>query len=370
MKLIYLIESFNGGGKERRLLELIDSLNKSDLIKFKILVLNKLNKYSYVKVKDFSKNIHFLKHKNPFLVVKEIHEHIKEFKPDLIHSWAYNTSIFSIFSKLRLKIPLIDSSISTATDINSIFHKQYFINKLIFFFSDLIISNSNAGLKSYDPPKHKSLFIHNGFNFKRLDNLCHVITIRDKFDISTTNIIGMFATFSKKKDYHTYIKAALLVLKEFDDISFLCVGKGDSTNYQKLIPSKFSSKIIFLNNQIDVESLMNICNFTVLSTYTEGISNSIMESMALKKPVIATSGGGTNEIIIDDVNGYLIPKNSPFILSKKIIFLLNNPRIVYKFGLNSYGHINANFSISQMVNLTHDQYLKILNFENQTIKNS
>jgi len=35
----------------------------------------------------------------------------------------------------------------------------------------------------------------------------------------------------------------------------------------------------------------------ILATFTEGISNSIVEYMALGKPVVATSGGGTNEIV-------------------------------------------------------------------------
>ena len=53
---------------------------------------------------------------------------------------------------------------------------------------------------------------------------------------------------------------------------------------------------------------MDIC---LLSTFTEGISNSIMEYMALGKPVIATDGGGTKEIVDDGETGFLIGQSDP-----------------------------------------------------------
>ena len=94
---------------------------------------------------------------------------------------------------------------------------------------------------------------------------------------------------------------------------------------------------------------MNICDFTVLSTYTEGISNSIMESMALGIPVIATDGGGTPEIIIDGENGILIPPKSPQILAEKMTDLLNNSEKVEYLGKNAIRQIKENFSIDKMI---------------------
>ena len=60
-----------------------------------------------------------------------------------------------------------------------------------------------------------------------------------------------------------------------------------------------------------IESLISAMDICVLSTFTEGISNSILEYMALEKPVIATAGGGTNEIVIDNKTGFLIKQSNP-----------------------------------------------------------
>jgi glycosyltransferase involved in cell wall biosynthesis len=59
----------------------------------------------------------------------------------------------------------------------------------------------------------------------------------------------------------------------------------------------------------------------VLSTFSEGISNSVLEYMALGKPVIATSGGGTGELVLDNTTGYLIRQSDPEELAEKMELL-------------------------------------------------
>lgn len=88
------------------------------------------------------------------------------------------------------------------------------------------------------------------------------------------------------------------------------------------------SKIIFLGKRSDIESIVNTFDVGILLTNTkvhgEGISNSIIEYMALGKPVIATYGGGTNEVVIENQNGYLIDAGNQDQLIKKIETLIEN----------------------------------------------
>lgn len=132
----------------------------------------------------------------------------------------------------------------------------------------------------------------------------------------------MVASFSNYKDYRTYIQAANRVLNKVNYITFLCIGSGDDKTYRELVDPESKKFVKFLGRQENVESIMNICNIGILLTYTEGISNSIMEFMALGKPVIATDGGGIKELIIDRETGFLIPPKSPMVLAEKIIVLL------------------------------------------------
>ena len=122
---------------------------------------------------------------------------------------------------------------------------------------------------------------------------------------------------------------------------------------QEAIGSEQRDKIKLLGRQYNVESFISISDIGVLTTnskvHGEGISNSILEYMALEKPVIASSGGGTNEIVEDQSTGFLISPASPEELSEKIEILLNSAELRKKMGIAGKQRINNIFSIEKMV---------------------
>jgi glycosyltransferase involved in cell wall biosynthesis len=114
-----------------------------------------------------------------------------------------------------------------------------------------------------------------------------------------------------------------------------------------------SKRIIFTGIRNDVESIVTIFDIGILLTdlekHGEGISNSIMEYMALGKPVIATDGGGTKELVIDGETGFLIPQKSPKLLAEKIDYLLNNEPLRKRLGTKGKERIQKEFSLDKMV---------------------
>jgi len=89
---------------------------------------------------------------------------------------------------------------------------------------------------------------------------------------------------------------------------------------------------------------------TNYKVHGEGISNSILEYMAMGKAVIASLGGGTNEIIEDNRTGFLINPSSPQELSEKIELLINNLELRRMMGIAGKQRIEDYFSINSMVN--------------------
>ena len=93
------------------------------------------------------------------------------------------------------------------------------------------------------------------------------------------------------------------------DITFIAVGDGPYlSDYQRKVRESNCSNVVFTGMQSDVESIINIFDIGILLTdtikYGEGISNSIIEYMALKIPVIATYDKGTSEIINNNITWY------------------------------------------------------------------
>lgn len=350
-KILFFIDSLCSGGKERRLVELIKGLTHVEKYEME-LVLTK-DDIHYKEILDTGINIHIIERKNlkkdPRLFFK-FYNLVKRFSPDIIHVWGNMVAIYAIPAKVFLKKPLVNNQITSAP-LNV--KKSILNNGLSFRFSDIIISNTNAGLKSFNAPRNKSIVIYNGFNFDRIANLERREVILERFNIRTKITVAMVASFSDKKDYGTYIKAAHLVLENRSDITFLCIGSGDSSEYKERISKEFKDKILFLGKQKEVESIMNVCDIGVLMTnnenHGEGISNAILEFSALGIPTIATLGGGNAEIIIDKENGYLIRPKSSRELADRLNYLIDHESKRDNFGKLSRKIVEDKFTIDKMI---------------------
>jgi glycosyltransferase involved in cell wall biosynthesis len=80
-----------------------------------------------------------------------------------------------------------------------------------------------------------------------------------------------------------------------------------------------------------------------------------MEFMALGKPMVVTGGGGTKELIENNVSGIIIESGKPELLVEKINYLLNNPVIALEMGEKAKERIKNQFNIDKMV----DAYLSV-----------
>jgi glycosyltransferase involved in cell wall biosynthesis len=170
----------------------------------------------------------------------------------------------------------------------------------------------------------------------------------------------MVATFWKNKDYPSYFKAAGLILEKRQDITFVAIGANtDSPESIGLIGKKYISNFRLLGKQNGVESYINAMDICVLSTFTEGISNAVLEYMALGKPVIVTRGGGTCEIVSEGISGFLIDPLDPDALAGKIEILLSDPKLRTEMGSAGQERIREEFSIDQMVKKYTELYSKL-----------
>ena len=105
------------------------------------------------------------------------------------------------------------------------------------------------------------------------------------------------------------------------------------------------------------EKISNAYMYVCTSNY-EGLSNALLECMAMGLAVISTdsAGGGAREVIKDGVNGYLVPINDDKQLAKKMIMLIENPDNAVVIGTNA---IKIRNELSEMG--VCDEWEKIMN---------
>ena len=365
MKVLLLNDNLKKGGRERRMIELIKGLLKFPSIILEVVLFK--DEIEYPEIHNLNIHIHVIKRKNKILALNDLYKVTKEFQPDIVHAWSLMTNILSLPTIILQGCKLINSKVASAPNHLKWYHKEYLLSQISFLLSDVIISNSMAGLESFNAPKHKSITIYNGFDFNtRVKNLTSPEIIKKKYGIESEKIVGKVAAFADRKDYLTFIQAAIQVLEKNNGVIFFAIGEGSNLEQIKnLVPKKYINKIIFTGRLDHVESVINIFDIGVLCTnnviHGEGISNTIMEYMALGKPVIATEGGGTNEIVVNKENGFLVPARSPQIVSNRILYLLMNKDQAADMGKTGQKNIQNKFSLTGMTKKYLDVYTKLLN---------
>ena len=107
-----------------------------------------------------------------------------------------------------------------------------------------------------------------------------------------------------------------------------------------------SSRIAFIGHVQEVLPYYQAADLFVLPSYLEGMSNSLLEAMALGLAIVATRVGGNRDAIAHEVNGLLIPPHEVSPLADNIIRLVDDPglmrhlgqmaraRVVEKYGLD------------------------------------
>lgn len=354
MRLAILIDVFAGGGKERRCLQMIKGLNEHNIKDIHVILID--NVVDYTDLYKYAQ-IHIIGRKGRFdlNVFYKLYKTLKLIKPDYIMCWSLmKFSFYLCFIKPFIKCKYISAIVTDAMPIK-FFSISNIVKYISFKISDIVVGNSYAGLIAYKAPKNKSLVIYNGFDFDRQKKIKEKNDILNELNIKTRYVVSMVARINRHKDYQTFIDAAKKIISYRKDITFLCVGKGELIDfYQNQLSEAEKQYILFTGFRNDTDSILNISNISVLCTnnniHREGVSNTILESMAYGIPVIATTGGGTNEIVENGKTGFIIPPFSVNALVDKIEILLNNDKLWEYLSNNSKDTVKQKFSLDIMVN--------------------
>jgi len=362
MKILYVTDNLWSGGKQRQLAELIKGLAVRDDIHCWLAVTASGLHYTDLLNQDIQIRYLARRTKKDPAVFYELSRLCRAVRPDIIHTWDSMTSIYALPICKLMGIKMVNGMIRDAPPKPTPRNKHWLRAKGTFPFSDAVISNSLAGLRSYGPPPRKSFCIRNGFDFARTQSLQEAATVRERFSIETPSVVGMVASFSHRKDYATFFEAARIVLERSPDVTFLAIGDGPGlAAYRSSLESDYPNRIKCLGRQNDVESIVNTFDVGVLATYDEAISNAIIEYMALGKPVVATRCDGTRELVDDGKSGFLVQARRPGEMALCVARLLEDKHLASKMGAAGRERIRSEFNFEKMVNRFFQLYKDVLN---------
>lgn len=151
-----------------------------------------------------------------------------------------------------------------------------------------------------------------------------------KNDNNETFKFLLLSRLIKGKGVEEYIKAAEKLKKKKINVECQLLGKVESEESIISVPIKEimnwhdKGVINYLGEFIDIREYISNCDCVVLPTYyMEGVPRCLMEGMSMERPIITTDNVGSNELIIDQVNGFKCEPKNVFSLVEKMEKMIN-----------------------------------------------
>ena len=115
----------------------------------------------------------------------------------------------------------------------------------------------------------------------------------------------------------------------------------------------------FLGYRPDAEAVLAAADLFVLSSESEGLSNTILEAMASGQPVVATRVGGADELVVDGVTGRLVPPKSSRDLADAVREILGDPVLREAMGRAGRARAESEFSLDLMLERYQTMYCEV-----------
>lgn len=240
--------------------------------------------------------------------------------------------------------------------------------------SDVIWSQSrediDTAIQERICPPGKIRYLGNGIDLNRFD--------RSQIDSAVVNhkkqelglkldrpTVGFVGRLVSEKGVHELMQAALIVRQAIDDVQFVIVGPTDSEK-----PDAITDRIVhqygldgscvFAGLRDDMPDLYAMMDVFVLPSHREGLPRAPMEASAMQVPCVVTDVRGCREVVINGLNGLVVPLLDVEALARAILELLHDHEWAAELGRNGRLLAEERFDERLVFSLIKTEYARLL----------
>jgi glycosyltransferase involved in cell wall biosynthesis len=159
-----------------------------------------------------------------------------------------------------------------------------------------------------------------------------------------------------------YLSAAKQVKKDFPKTRFILLGSVETSVDsipESLIQEYVTSNVIeYFPETNDVRDYIELCSVYVLPSYREGTPRTVLEAMAMGRPVITTDSPGCRETVENEVNGFLVPVKNSNELAQRMNWFNENQYMIPVMGNESLRIVKNKFDV-KIVNSEMIQHMNL-----------
>lgn len=172
----------------------------------------------------------------------------------------------------------------------------------------------------------------------------------------------MLSRVMYSKGIREYLEAARIIKNDYKQVRFILLGAienmQDSMSIEETQPYIEDGIIEHFGETNDVANFYKKCSVYVLPSYREGTPRTVLEAMAMGRPIITTDVPGCRETVINGYNGFLVPVKNSYALAEKMEWFINNQDQIKEMGNASYKYCIEKFEVNK-VNRKMLEYMKI-----------
>lgn len=355
-----MIDSFDQGGSERQAVELTKLLYHSGRYKVHVACLSShgvlkadLEEIGFKDLPEFRLssfyNLAAAKQVRRFAAL------LNDLKIDVLHTHDFYTNIFGMAAGALAHVP---APIASRRESSKRAGYKRRVERGAYRFARAIVANCDSvrqQLIAEGVSQEKIVTVYNGLNTARFAprsnfNRADVLTELGIQADPSSRFVAIVANLRPVKDHRTFLKAMRLVHEAVPDSAFLLAGEGSLLDDLKALAGELGigSRTFFLGRCRKPEEVLALSEVCVLSSTSEGFSNSILEYMAAGRPVVATDVGGAREAITDET-GFLVQAGDDRKLAQHVIFLLQNPERAAWLGQRARTIVASEFSAARQL---------------------
>jgi glycosyltransferase involved in cell wall biosynthesis len=299
------------------------------------------------------------------LNVPRVSRFIKEWEADLVHCHMPLAGVIGRIAGRLQRIPVV----YTEHNVMERYHPwTRRMNLLTWSLQSLVVAVSSEVESSIQSNAKKSVavrVVQNGIpvdSFHPSDQERN--TIRTQMSIPLDAfVIGNVAVFRPQKDLQNWIRAARTIRDRIPSAHFLLVGDGVMMPQVRSITSQLGldGVVHFAGLQQDVRPYFSAMDLYMSSSIFEGLPLALLEAMAMRLPVVATSVGGVPEVVQMEKTGLLVPPGDAENLARQVNHLFSKGEQARRdLGIAGRRIVEERFGMKRMISELESIYLEVL----------
>jgi glycosyltransferase involved in cell wall biosynthesis len=175
-------------------------------------------------------------------------------------------------------------------------------------------------------------------------------------------VVGIVTRMRVRKGVEEFLRAMIAVRRRLPGVQVVIVGEVELDEDLKATVASggLGDDLHLLGRRSDMPEVLQAFDLFVLSSHDEGMSNAILEAMAMEKAVVATDVGGTGEVVQEGITGRLVPPKVVEPLAQAIAGVLENREEMLGMGRRGRATVVESFSSRSMVRQMESLYSNLV----------